>query len=547
MHSHSAQQNSADALGQEVHAQIQALGRTDYERNHWLPHQLLQFPAEFRPGLLAEFDRLIRVRREVEATMLFYQLRQRLTPFSLSLASSDAEVVAVAHQYADQCAGLAGTGRGPAITYLYLAAFARSKGLNPPTIEKRVTPAVAVAKMCDHLWWRRTLRVVLARAVEHEARGLGLVSRVSGLYVSDSSFERWSQQSGRNRRTLEELVAVNELGEELPLAELSKQSVSEPRIRRAELMTRIAGFEAYAAMRGDVAVMFTVTTPSRMHARLAAGGKHNPSFDGTSPGHAQEYLCRLWAAARAAMHRTGLRPYGFRIAEPQHDGTPHWHLLLFLAAKELLSVRAILREYALAEDGDEPGAALHRVHEVLIDRSKGSAAGYVAKYISKNVDGEHLEAAEPGARARAQRVRAWASIWGIRQFQQIGGPLVTLWRELRRAVPANDDLTIRAAACAADRGDWCGFTEVMGGPQCRRAEAPLALYKRWDARPGRYGLPVGWVIAGVMSSDTSVATRLHTWTIRPASSHETYSANGVPGQASLRLPEPRGRPLESCQ
>ena len=45
----------------------------------------------------------------------------------------------------------------------------------------------------------------------------------------------------------------------------------------------------------------------------------------------------------------------------------------------------------MREDGDEPGAAKHRYKEERIDWSKGTAASYIAKYISKNIDGYGLE------------------------------------------------------------------------------------------------------------------------------------------------------------
>ena len=70
----------------------------------------------------------------------------------------------------------------------------------------------------------------------------------------------------------------------------------------------------------------------------------------------------------------GLHIYGFRVAKPQHDGTPHWHLLLFMPKENVKQVGNIIRDYAMREDGDEPGAAKHRYAETRIDRSKGTTA-----------------------------------------------------------------------------------------------------------------------------------------------------------------------------
>jgi hypothetical protein len=76
--------------------------------------------------------------------------------------------------------------------------------------------------------------------------------------------------------------------------------------------------------------------------------------------------------------------------------------------------REIFRKYALKEDGLEPGAQEHRFTAKPIDKAIGSATGYIAKYISKNIDGYALdggmddETGEP-LKAMAKRVSAWSS------------------------------------------------------------------------------------------------------------------------------------------
>jgi len=253
-----------------------------------------------------------------------------------------------------------------------------------------------------------------------------------------------------------------------------------------------------------------------MHARLLSG-ERNPHYDGTSPRAAHQYLTALWARTRAQLARDCVHVYGFRIAEPHHDATPHFHFLLWMQPDAASRVREVLRDYALRSDPDEAGAAEHRFRSVSIDPQKGSPIAYVAKYVAKSIDGAGLPASE-GARSKAERVVASTTTWGQRQFQQIGGPPVGIYRELRRLhEPQCSELeTMRLAA---DRGDFGAYFQAMGGPKARRAQLPLRIARSSGGPPGKYGERVERTV-GLQVENLVVPTRIHRWIIKKAATRE---------------------------
>jgi hypothetical protein len=372
--------------------------------------------------------------------------------------------------------------------------------------DQRAKLAAAVARCCDPQWWRRQLRKRTGRIVEAVMRDAGAVRKGRSPYVSPWAFARWQAAQKRNAGTLANMVAVcDESGEEIGLDECVKASVSNPENRRNELMVRMRGWEEIATAMQLRGAMLTLTAPSKYHAQLASGGI-NPKFSGATPADTMDYLNSVWARIRAAWARAGIKAFGFRITEPHHDGTPHNHFLLFFSASDIEESRSIFRAYALAEEGDEAGAQKYRCDWVSIDSAKGTAAGYVAKYVSKNIDGygfadsETDEEGEVFASEGAARVRAWASLWGIRQFQQIGAVSVTVYRELRRVSDplAMEPEEVQQARAAADAGDWSAFVEVMGGAFVKRAEQLLRPLRVASDKPGRYGEAVERILGLVL-------------------------------------------------
>ncbi|WP_374557963.1 replication endonuclease [Aquitalea pelogenes] len=518
---------------------------------------------------------------------------------ALAMSASEMELVDFAKARAAEADRLLLDGADPA----RLEGFFQRYGLALP--DGRTDDGIARRAACS-LWWRRNLRRVNGRRVEALSISLGLVQRHRALYCSHDSVQRRQMQKRRNRALLEALTAINELGESFTLADVADMGMANPAIRRAELMVRIAGFEHIAVGLGYAGEFITLTAPSRFHPFRAKSGSKNPNYDGHStPRDAAQYLGGVWGRIMAALDRAEIRIFGFRVAEPHHDGTPHYHGLFFMHPDHVAGFRRIVARYAVRECREElgldyvqtkteahalarlrrqagqagtltdiastiqteagfwtkPGRGVWqqvsaRVHFKAIDWSRGTAAGYIAKYISKNIDGarqdghsvgEDYEAAEDAkgrdARLTAQRVDAWAATWGIRQFQQVGGPPVGVWRELRRfdyqQQGAEDVLML--AASAADTGNWRRFVEVMGGHEMRRADMPLQMAKDSKPATNRYGEPGQRRAFGVVevSSGQLAVTRLHEWTIKRGETvlgRESAPWTGVNNSTELQIP-----------
>lgn len=381
-----------------------------------------------------------------------------------------------------------------------------------------------IARAVDKGWWLRQIRTEWKRRFEHVSIALGLTYVRTDPYISREMAIVQEHRNRENVALLEQCTATNEHGQSYTLAELAATGMGNKTLRRGELMLRIRGFEEVADDLRHVGMFWTITCPSKFHSVGGTNAKYQEAGAPT-PREAQAYLVKVWAKMRAALHRHGIQPYGFRIAEPHTDGCPHWHMLLFVAREHADTMNTIIRAYALEEDGDEAGAQKNRAKLVAIEAGKGTAAGYIAKYVSKNIDGAGVgdhKTFENGSTyviapdifgdieiTASQRVTYWSQVWGIRQFQQIGGAPVGVWRELRRVSAesvreAPEALKAAHQACqkiesenpaVAKQASFAAYMMAMGGPTVGRRGA-IQIAAREVTVQGRYGVysapkPVG--------------------------------------------------------
>lgn len=405
--------------------------------------------------------------------------------------------------------------------------FCHARGIDPPKKTAASTRRGRLLRARCPRFWRRQLDKLFGRRAENSLRRAGLVHRRNQLYASDLAVSQRRWKRSIIDRWAKERIVTSDSGIQLKLWDVRERSQANPALRRAELMTRMRGFEEVATAALHCADFYTLTTPSEFH-RMLATGAANPHYAGHTVRDAQGWLSKMWARSRAKLKRMSINVYGFRIAEPHHDGTPHWHMVLFCPSHHRDSVRDVLKGYWLSEGGSDIGAADHRITIKDIDSHKGTAAGYLAKYVAKNIDGfqvgEDFESTDTDRKSSGssdasntcERVTAWASRHGIRQFQQIGGPAVTVWRELRRIRYALPVGSLENARVHADAGDWAAFVAALGGIEAGR-RGSVGLWTEITGEINQYDEMRGAQIVGVQSAVLQVKTRTAIWRIEKIS------------------------------
>ncbi|MGY6436390.1 replication endonuclease [Vibrio parahaemolyticus] len=470
--------------------------------------------------------------------------------------------------------------------YHQLAAFTSEFGIKPPCKYKKQNELSAlqdISRMISEKWWLG--RLVKSRKImrEHLAIAMGQVSSKASAYASwDCVREHQAQQTANYEYIKQCQLLDEETGEEADLWDMVKKSVANPAIRRHELMVRCRGCEDIGNELGLQGLFLTLTTPAKYHNSYKKGGFIG-HWNGASPRDAQTYLNNVWQRIRAKLGRKDIRWFGVRVAEPHHDGTPHWHLLIWVKPEDKELVTEIFVDYATKEDKhelfDKQGKFDHsaRCDVGEIDPELGTATGYIAKYISKNIDGFAMDdevSDETGKSVKdmAKNVSAWKSRWNIRQFQFFGGAPVTTYRELRRFANQNkkafmeylfmqervdlltiysmlqrdlvgpikpsklitneelmkvigdsyqartksEDASITDTLKAADHGNWQGYIMGQGGPFVKRED--LLIVNSYEVLP--FASPHGEdvrKIEGFATPEETIKTRTKVWTIQKKS------------------------------
>lgn len=246
----------------------------------------------------------------------------------------------------------------------------------------------------------------------------------------------------------------------------------------------------------------------------------------------------LFAGVRKRLNRKELRWYGVRVAEPHHDGTVHWHMMIFAHPDERNAIVNIVREFAIREDRAELGDDITpRFKSELITKEKGSPTSYIATYIGKNVDGAAVGGIDPktgkprvdnesgqSMADSVEHVIGWAGLHGVRQFQFFGIPSRQAYRELRRLAvqmarqkdgpKALPDKAMDNVLVAADAGCFASYISSQGGVLIPRKH--YLVRTAYDVADklndyGEAGIQIFGIWSPVLGEESRVCTHPDSW------------------------------------
>lgn len=305
---------------------------------------------------------------------------------------------------------------------------------------------------------RRWLRKQAKQGAAAVNLALGLVGGGGNEHKHCTPFEQSLRDQQKTRwRTFAERTKLYREGQELPMLTILSEA---NRKRVSEVYTLSKGLEKHARDAGLTWAFITLTAPPNMHPNPSHG---KSTWDGTLPDHAHNWIHSAWRKVEARFRKAGILVSGVRVCEPHKDGCPHWHLMLFVHPSQMGELETIMRTQRGCEHWKAEAGL-----KFMLDDGRATAASYLFKYVLKTVNSIETLTGE------AASVDSWRSTWGIRAFQWIGMPPISLWRNLRATKNfQSDDPRMMGLWLAARRGDGAAFIGLAGGLNIKRAARPI--------------------------------------------------------------------------
>ncbi|MBJ9165089.1 replication endonuclease [Citrobacter farmeri] len=335
------------------------------------------------------------------------------------------------------------------------------------------------SRLSSPRWWETQLRKKIDRLKEKLFISMGLVQKRVSPFISREMFYSGQKKSQERINFLSTRKAINASTEQETdfLLRMAMSGIANPRIQKSELTQILFGTYKYATQCDHVCIFFTITLPPRFHA-ITFYGKPCKNWSGSTPRDSHKELEVYWKKIRSALSK--ILFYGTRVVEPHYDGTPHWHIVIYMPRKDEERVVSTFKKY-LSNIIDSPSE-----NRILTYKSVKNEAilPYLIKFMASSIPGVADEKAVDDVTGellsrQAQKVKQWASLWRIRRFQHFGLPEIGTWRECRRIRSTNitHELGSEAEAvrCAADHGDFALYIETQGGVGIKRSVRTLQV------------------------------------------------------------------------
>lgn len=199
-----------------------------------------------------------------------------------------------------------------------------------------------------------------------------------------------------------------------------------------ELYLTAKAFQDIANSKGFKWLFITPTLPSEFHSNPSTGKKN---WNGSSVRDGNEFLKKQMNLLRKKIKEDEMEfnlenGFGMRVAEPQQDGTVHYHIVLFTAECNISYYDEVFRNYFEREVEVKVGFKKEKIKTGCLIIEEGldengeeaenisSAASYLMKYCLKNNKLEDLDKKEEFNEIDA--VNAWKSANRIRSFSTLG-------------------------------------------------------------------------------------------------------------------------------